>query len=76
MARVKTFLVHDRHGVPDREVSDFISNTEKDMGLVRITMQHVKSNTANLLTVVITKADDYEHPTRSSRELIREEGRM
>jgi hypothetical protein len=58
MAEVHSFKVDDKYGVPDRLLKIFLDDCETKLGLIHIFMHQVTSGTANLLTVVVVKAED------------------
>ncbi len=56
----RSFKIDDQYGVPDRLIREYLAKCEERMGLIRVTTATVVSRTAVLLTVIVTKADDYE----------------
>ncbi|MCG3774246.1 MAG: hypothetical protein JW395_1064 [Nitrospira sp.] len=60
MARVKTFRINPEHGVPDREIRDFITSCEKELGPVSISTIYVPAlGTADpRMTVIVTGLDE------------------
>jgi hypothetical protein len=57
MAEVHSYKIDLKYGVPDRLIKEFVSDCEKQMGFVRVTMQVVPTGTATMLCVVVVKAD-------------------
>ena len=56
----RTFKIDDQYGVPDKMIREYLAICEARMGLIRVSIAQVVSKTATLLTVIVTKADDYE----------------
>lgn len=63
MARVKTFRIHPTHGVPDKDIREFLNMCEKD-GIIRTETIFIPGNLErevdDRLTVIVTKLDDVE----------------
>lgn len=60
MARVKTFRIHPDHGIPDREIRDYITSCEKDLGPVDVCTTYVPAigESNPRLTVIVTALDE------------------
>lgn len=62
MARVKTFRIHPVNGLPDREVTEFLTECEKE-GIIQVRTALLPGNPEiNIdprLTVIATKLDDH-----------------
>ncbi len=62
MARVKTFMIHPIRGVPDRDVSEFLSECE-EKEIIHVTTTYIPGFPENdihpRMMVVVTKLDDF-----------------
>jgi hypothetical protein len=77
MARVRTFMIHPVNGLPDREVTEFLNECEREY-LIQVRMQLIpavpEKNIHSRMTFVVTKLDDHPPITSLSdeeRDLIR-----
>jgi len=61
MASVRTFHVHDKFGIPDNLIREWLCACEKEMGLITVTTVYVPPtiNMTARLTVIATKLDDF-----------------
>lgn len=59
MAFVRTFVVYDERGVPDRLIRDWLSQCEKE-GPLRVTVTPFRTATALLVNVVATLSDTWK----------------
>lgn len=62
MARVKSFRIHPVNGLPDREVTEFLTECEKEEGIIQVRTVLLPSvpekGIDHRLTVIATKLDD------------------
>lgn len=60
MAGVKTFRIHPEHGVPDKDIREFINMHERE-AFVAVHTSYIpgRGTVDPRLTVIITKLDDF-----------------
>jgi hypothetical protein len=70
MAHVRTFRIHPINGLPDRDVTEFLTECEKE-GIIKVETVLLpaipEKNIDNRLTVIATKLDD--HPVVIRNEI-------
>lgn len=61
MARVKTFRIHPDHGVPDKDIREFLNLCEKEC-VVNVSSIYIPAvgKADPRLTVIVTKLDDIQ----------------
>ncbi len=60
MAKVRTFRITPRFGIPDREVTEFLEEAEKEMGVITVTTCFIPAlgTSDPRFNVIVTKLDD------------------
>ncbi len=62
MSRVKTFRITLSHGVPDKDIREFIDKAEAEIGIISVSTAFIPSTGEKVdsrLTVICTKLDDH-----------------
>lgn len=72
MARVKSYRVHPEFHVPDKDIREFITRCEQDLGPVRVNTIYVPGNERNdpKITVIITAAESQEEKSRYDKAVL------
>lgn len=66
MAKVKTFRLNPKFGVPDKDIRDWLSEAEEDLGIISVETQYIPpmGESDGRLTVIATKLDDLPPPVK------------